>query len=68
METQEEVRYTPASLEYRNEVRNRIGRKIRDLAYQRASMSGRRLVTDEDMRACVQEAFRIILCELGFDR
>jgi hypothetical protein len=67
METEVEVRFTPDSLDYSDKVSDRICRRIRDLAFERTARSGRRLVTEQDMRACVQEAIQTTLRELGYD-
>jgi len=63
----EELRYTRASLDLRDKVSKRISEKIVELATLRTTGSGRKLVTEEDVRASVQEAIQMALRELGFD-
>jgi hypothetical protein len=64
MAVTEGLRYTPDSLQLRDELQDRIWKKLRTLVEQRVSLEHRTVVTGADIKACVALAAEEVLREL----
>ena len=54
---EQEMRYSAASLQLIDRIRNLVGESLRELALERAKSHGRDLVTDEDVMVFVDQLF-----------
>lgn len=57
--------FLPESLDFRDEVRERLSRRMRELALERARLERRDSVTEEDFKATMARAVREIMAEFG---
>jgi predicted transcriptional regulator of viral defense system len=64
MSTVSEIRYTPDSLKFQDLLQNLVMKKLRALVKEKVERQKRYVVTAEDIKGCVQEAFRQALSEL----
>jgi histone H3/H4 len=56
-EKEQGLRFTMESVEYLDRVRDHIWEVLRDRAMSRVLNEGRRVVTADDIRACLHETF-----------
>lgn len=67
MEPADRLVFSPESLEFRDEVRDRLSKRLRDLAIERALAEHRDRVTEEDFKATLRRAVLDIMAEFGID-
>ncbi len=53
--TEHEMRYSAASIQLIDRIRDLVGTSLRELALERAKSQGRALVTDEDVMVYVEQ-------------
>ena len=56
--SEKELGFTRDAVKYSTDVERFVRRKLRDLAVEHAQQDGRTTVTEDDMRACVEKAFK----------
>ncbi|MEX0711814.1 MAG: hypothetical protein WD278_05660 [Pirellulales bacterium] len=62
-----ELQFSSESLELRDRIQELLGSRLRSLAIERARSHKNRLVTSEDVRACLPDAWKQVLEELGLE-
>jgi hypothetical protein len=64
MATTSDIRYTPDSLKYQDLLQDLVMKKVRALVKQKVEKQNRNVVTAQDIKGCVEEAFELALSEL----
>ena len=59
----EQLRFSPESLDLRDEVRNRLWKRMTELSSERARAERRQRVTEDDVKATLEQAVRDVLAE-----
>ncbi|MGH7136818.1 MAG: hypothetical protein ACREHD_13850 [Pirellulales bacterium] len=65
IEPTDQLRFSPESFDFLSEVPTRLRRRMSELALQRVRAEHRQRVTEEDVKATLQQAFRDVLAEFG---
>ncbi|HVA45768.1 MAG TPA: hypothetical protein VNH11_05215 [Pirellulales bacterium] len=66
LEPSDQLRFSPESLEFRDDVRNRLTQRMRELAVERVLAQHRERIMEDDFKAVLPQAVREILAEFGF--
>lgn len=61
----EQFFFSPESLGFRDEVRNRLSQRMRELALELVRSEHRQRVLEEDVKAVIPQAIRDVMAEFG---
>ena len=59
--------FSPESLEFRDEVRDRLSKRLRELAVERALRDHRDRFTEDDLKAVLRRAVQAVMAEFGVE-
>jgi len=65
IEPSKQLRYSPESLEFGDDVGYRLSHRMRELAVERVRAQGRERVMEEDFKAVLPQAIRDVMGEFG---